>query len=98
MEEKICVQSSCSSLVIVNSVSKRARNVANAIVRCNQSDQKISSYSRYLLFGDQQIAGIFDFGTRGGIDLYQIDKAPLFYFTAVIADAASRGGDAGFAV
>lgn len=24
----------------------------------------------------QQIAGIFDFGARGGIDLNQIDKAP----------------------
>ena len=33
---------------------------------------------------------------RGGIDLNQIDKAPSFYFTAVIADAARRGGNAGF--
>ena len=26
----------------------------------------------------QQIAGIFDFGSRGGVNLNQIDKAPLF--------------------
>ena len=46
----------------------------------------------------QQVAGIFDFGTRGGVDFNQIDKAPLFYFTAVIADAAWRGGNTGFTV
>lgn len=46
----------------------------------------------------QQVAGIFDFGARGGIDLNQIDKAPLLDFTAVIAYAARRCGNAGFAV
>ncbi len=53
---------------------------------------------RRVLHVIQQIAGIFDFGARSGIDLYQIDKAPLFYFTAVIADAAWRGGNTGFTV
>ncbi len=46
----------------------------------------------------QQIAGIFNFRARGGIDLNQIDKAPLLDFTAVVADAARRGGDPAFAV
>ena len=46
----------------------------------------------------QQVAGIFDFGARGGIDLNQINKAPLFDFAAVIAYAARRRGNACFAV
>ncbi len=46
----------------------------------------------------QQIAGIFHFGARGGIDLNQIDKAALFYFATVIADAARRRGNTAFAV
>ena len=46
----------------------------------------------------QQVAGIFDFGARGGVNLNQIDKTPLFNFPAVITHAAGGGGDAGFTV
>ena len=46
----------------------------------------------------QQIAGIFDFRARGGVDLDQIDKTPLLDLPAVITHAARRGGDPGFAV
>ncbi len=46
----------------------------------------------------QQIAGIFNFGARGGVDLDQIDKAPLLDLTAVVTHATRRGGDPGFAV
>ncbi len=46
----------------------------------------------------QQVAGIFHFGARGGVDFNQIDKTPLLDFTAVVAHAARRGGDAGFTV
>ena len=43
----------------------------------------------------EQIAGIFNFGARCGIDLDQIDKAALLDFTAVITNATRRCGDAG---
>ena len=46
----------------------------------------------------EQIAGIFHFGARGGVDLDQIDKTPLLDLAAVITYAARRGGDPGFAV
>ncbi|MNR33957.1 hypothetical protein D3C85_1516850 [compost metagenome] len=46
----------------------------------------------------QQVARIFDFGARGGIDFDQIDKTPLLDFPAVITHAAWRSGDPGFAV
>jgi hypothetical protein len=46
----------------------------------------------------EQIASIFHFGSGGGIDLDQIDKAPLLNLTAVITLATGRRGDACFAV
>ena len=46
----------------------------------------------------EQIASVFHFGARGGVDLNQIDKTPLLDFPAVIAHAARRGGNPGFAV
>ncbi len=46
----------------------------------------------------QQVAGIFNLGTRGGVNLNQIDKAPLLDFAAVVAHAARRRSDAGLAV
>ena len=38
----------------------------------------------------QQIAGIFDFGSRGGVDLQQINKTALLNLTAIITHAAWR--------
>ena len=54
----------------------------------------------YLFSGTRGVGktSIFDFGTRGSVDLYQIDKAPLLDFTAVIAHTARRCGNAGFAI
>ncbi len=46
----------------------------------------------------QQVASVFNFSARGGVDFNQIDKAPLLDFTTVIAHAARRRGNAGFAV
>ncbi|CNT61380.1 Uncharacterised protein [Salmonella enterica subsp. enterica serovar Bovismorbificans] len=46
----------------------------------------------------QQVAGVFDFGTRSGINLNEIDKTPLLNFLTVIANAARRRGNTGFAV
>ena len=46
----------------------------------------------------EQIAGVFHFGARGGVDLNQIDKTPLLDLTTVVAHAARGGGDPGFAV
>lgn len=46
----------------------------------------------------QQIAGIFHLGSGSGVDLDQIDEAPLLDLAAVVALAARRGGDAGFTV
>ena len=46
----------------------------------------------------QQVAGIFHFGARRGVDLNQIDETPLLDFPAVVTYAARRGGDAGFTV
>ncbi|CQA78415.1 Uncharacterised protein [Salmonella enterica subsp. enterica serovar Typhimurium str. DT104] len=46
----------------------------------------------------QQVAGVFDFGTRCGVNLNEIDKTPLLNFPTVIANAARRRGNTGFAV
>jgi hypothetical protein len=46
----------------------------------------------------EQIAGIFNFGTRCGVNLNQIDKAALLNFTAVITLTTGGGSDTGFAV
>ncbi|MNE00325.1 hypothetical protein D3C80_927320 [compost metagenome] len=46
----------------------------------------------------QQIAGIFHLGSGRGVDLDQINKAPLLNLAAVVALTARRGGDAGFTV
>ncbi|MNC35911.1 hypothetical protein D3C75_844110 [compost metagenome] len=46
----------------------------------------------------QQITGVFYFGARSGVNFNQVNKATLFYFTAVIAHAARSGSNAGFAI
>ena len=63
----------------------------------DQIDLKAAA-GRRVLDVIQQVAGIFNFGARGGVDFNQIDKAPLLDFTTVIAHAARRRGNAGFAV
>ena len=57
-----------------------------------------ASARRGVLHVIEQIAGVFHFGTRGGVDLDQIDKAPLLDLPAVVTHATRGGGDPGFAV
>ncbi len=63
----------------------------------DQVDLKAAARGR-ILHVVQQIARILHLGARRGVDLDQIDKAALFDLATVVAFAARRGGDAGFAV
>ena len=63
----------------------------------DQVDLKATA-RRGVLHVVQQIARVFDFSARRGVDFNQIDKAALFDFTAVVAYATWRGGNAGFAI
>ncbi len=63
----------------------------------DQIDLKAAPRGR-ILHVVQQIARIFDFRARRSVDLNQIDEAALFNLATVVALAAWRGGDAGFAV
>ena len=46
----------------------------------------------------EQIAGIFYFGARGRINFQQINKIAGINFLAGTANAARRGGNAGFTI
>ena len=54
--------------------------------------------ARGILHVIQQLAGVFDLGTAGGVDLDQVDEAAFVDLPAHRTGAAGRGGDAGFAV
>ena len=46
----------------------------------------------------KELARVFNFGTRGGINLDQIDKTPLINRHAIITDATWGAGNTGIAV
>ena len=54
--------------------------------------------ARRVLHVVEQLAGVFDLGAAGGVDLDQVDETPFIDFPAHRTGAARRGGDAGFTV
>ncbi len=57
-----------------------------------------ASTTRRILHVVQQLAGILDLGTAGGVHFDQIDEAPLIDLPAYRAGAAGGGADAGLTV
>ncbi|KPY82369.1 Uncharacterized protein ALO94_05556 [Pseudomonas syringae pv. spinaceae] len=63
----------------------------------DQVDLEASATGR-VLHVVQQLAGVFDLGAAGGVDLDQVDKTAFVDLLAHRTGAAGRRGDAGFAV